>query len=358
MSEDGVSGPIFVVGSMRSGSTMLRLVLDSHPHIAIGAETGFMAALHGTKEIAGWKFGKDWYERLNWSEPEVDERLHDFYAGLFERYAAEQGKRRWGEKTPFHTRHLPEMGQVFPEAVFVGIVRHPGGVAASLRAKFHYGYQEALDYWTACNLELLRGGAGLGERFALCRYEDLVAEPESTLRELLGWLHEPWDPGVLAHHRVQREKGTARAVEGGTISSAPIDPLRAVQWTATAEAGDRDALAGVAALAGFFGYDPYDADRREPLAPQGPARGWLLSGTQLARRRADWQGQVDFDATPTVPQLDGDARQLAARLSQVEAALARTRNRRVVRMADAIRTVQGGRSLSDLRRAWALLHGA
>lgn len=44
-------GPIFIVGSMRSGLTMLRLILDSHPHIAIGPETGFMSGLAGVKKV-------------------------------------------------------------------------------------------------------------------------------------------------------------------------------------------------------------------------------------------------------------------------------------------------------------------
>ena len=79
----GGAGPVFVVGSMRSGSTMLRLILDSHPRIAVPPETGFMGALAATKRIPEWKFGDGWYERLGWTEAEVDERLREFYDGMF-----------------------------------------------------------------------------------------------------------------------------------------------------------------------------------------------------------------------------------------------------------------------------------
>ena len=89
-------GPVFVVGSMRSGSTMLRLILDSHPNIAIGGETGFMGALLAAKDIPNWQFGRGWYQRLGWTEKEMDERLREFYDGLFRRYALEQGKTRGG----------------------------------------------------------------------------------------------------------------------------------------------------------------------------------------------------------------------------------------------------------------------
>src|SRR3954463_2695033 len=95
-------GPIFVVGTMRSGSTLFRLVLDAHPHIAIPEETGFMGALAATKQIPGWRHGRGWFERIGWSEAEFDARLRDFYSGLFERHARSQGKQRWGEKTPMH----------------------------------------------------------------------------------------------------------------------------------------------------------------------------------------------------------------------------------------------------------------
>jgi hypothetical protein len=348
-------GPVFVVGSMRSGSTMLRLILDSHPHIAIGSETGFMGSLRGTKENPNWKFGKDWYTRLNWSEQEIDERLREFYGGMFRRYAREQGKRRWGEKTPFHTGHMREMARVFPDAVFVGIVRHPGAVAASLRKNFHYTFPEALSYWTATNLEMVRAGVELEERFALCRYEDLVLEGEPVLRELLSCIGEPWSADVLEHHRVQKEKGSPRAVEGSTITHDPIDAKRAVQWTDAATDHDYQALETTAALAGFFGYDAVDPVLRERLTPTSGSLQWMVTGDDLAQRKHDWAGRVDFGSRPPSLAVDASPEELAERLARVERALARTRSRRAVRMGDAFRKVQHGRSVRDLREAWSLL---
>ena len=114
-----------------------------------------MGAVMATKAIPNWKHGGDWYGRLNWTEDELDCRLREFYGGMFERYARAQGKSRWGEKTPFHTSHMATMASVFPDALFVGIVRHPGGVAASLgrtsttrsRTRFPTGPRPT---WTWC----------------------------------------------------------------------------------------------------------------------------------------------------------------------------------------------------------------
>src|SRR3954453_9658517 len=158
--------PIFVIGSMRSGSTLLRLILDSHPNISVSEETGFMGALAATKRIPNWQHGQGWYERLGWTEKEMDGWLRAFYSELFERRALSHGKQRWGEKTPFHFEHIAQMATVFPDSVFVGIVRHPGAVVHSLTRKFHYGIEDATAYWDSTNKEILRRGLELGgDRF-------------------------------------------------------------------------------------------------------------------------------------------------------------------------------------------------
>ena len=350
-------GPVFVVGSMRSGSTMLRLMLDSHPRIAIPSETGFMGAAVAAHRIPDWKFGEGWYERLGWSEAEVDARLRDFYGGMFRRYAAEQGTPRWGEKTPFHTAHMERMARIFPDASFVGIVRHPGAVASSLQRRFHYAFAEAVTYWSDTNKQMLTAGMALGERFALCRYEDLVRGREPVLRELLCFLGEPWAPEVVRHHEVQRGKGAPRAVEGKTITSDPVDSSRADAWAATVTDVDRAELSRVAGLAEFLGYEvdalsdgTADADRAGAPCP-------VVTGTGLAGRRTAHPVDLTPDTDRRLGLAELGLEELAERLVRTEAALTRVRTRRAVRVGDAVRGVQHGRSLADLREAWRMLRG-
>jgi hypothetical protein len=346
--------PVFVVGSMRSGSTLLRLILDSHPRIAIGAETGFMGAVMGTKRIPSWKHGADWYQRINWSEPELDVRLREFYTGMFARYAAEQGKARWGEKTPFHTSLIPEMAAIFPTSVFVGIVRHPGAVAASLGDSFHYAYDDALSYWTTTNLALVEGARGLGDRFVLCRYEDLVTDPEPVLREVMLTVGEDFSPALLRHHVVQEEQGAPRVVDGSTSTRDAVDPRRAHRWTQDLTEVQRGALEGTAPLAGFFGYPPFEATGRLPVGTASPGE-WTLTGTDLAGLWESRQGQVDIASGPPLPAFDADPVDLGRRLAHVEAALARVRSRRAVRLADALRGLRHGRRWGDLAAVRASL---
>jgi hypothetical protein len=335
--------PIFVVGTMRSGSTLFRLILDAHPRIAISEETGFMGALAATKQIPHWQHGRGWYERIGWSEEELDARLRDFYTGLFERHAHAQGKQRWGEKTPFHSTHISQMATVFPDAVFVGIVRHPGAVVHSLMRKFHYGLGDAAAYWDSTNKEILRRGLELGDdRFALLRYEDLVEHPEETLRELVDWLGEKWSDDLLRHNDVQAAQGAPRISAGNTRTRDPIKTDLADRWAEALKEPEREQLAAVTGeLAGFLGYDPLRPGAPRELVPADPAgRRRLLTGGALARRQAGADA-VPLDATTeAVVMPEMDAAELAKDLRRVEAALTRLRSRRAVRWTNALRRVQ------------------
>lgn len=332
--------PIFIVGTMRSGSTLFRLMLDSHPRIAIGEETGFMGALEATKAIPSWRYGREWYGRLGWTEDELDARLRDFYSGMFERYAAEQGKSRWGEKTPFHAWHMSELARVFPEGVFVAIVRHPGAVASSLRKHFHYDVAEAAQYWENTNTEILRHARELGDkRFALVRYEDLVASPEDTMRELLGWLDEPWSDAVLRHSEVQAAKGAPRVVDGNTSTREPISPERADRWTSELGVADRQLTASITGrLAAFLGYT---AAETEPLDGSADGVRVMQSGGEVARRQ-----RASADVLSFAPREQGivlaemSKAELAVRLERAETSLARIRSRPVVRLSQAVRDAQ------------------
>jgi Sulfotransferase family len=341
--------PIFIVGSMRSGSTMLRLILDSHPRIAIGAETGFMGALLANRRIPGWKHGAEWFGRIGWSGQEMDARLREFYSGMFERHARSQGKVRWGDKTPFHTSHMQEMGEVFPDAAFVGIVRHAGAVASSLHRGFHYAFDEAVGYWCDVNRQMLTSAGELGDRFTLCRYEDLVSDSESVLREVMAALGEEFDDALLRHHEVQRAQGAPKLTDGSTSSRDPIDARRAERWADEVTDAERDRLAVAGPLGAVFGYTPAGTG----TFPAGGHR-WTATGTELARRCADHPGLLDRETLVPLA-LDADPAELARRLAQVEAALARTRARRAVRYADAARRVQRGRTWTDLKAAARML---
>lgn len=275
------SGPIFVLGSQGSGTTLLRLMLDSHDDVAMAQETAFARSVLAIEQIPFYETGTGWHTRIGLSRDELEARIRTFYDGLFGDFAARRGATRWGDKTPAHVWHMELLARVFPDAVFVGMVRHPGAGASSRSRRMGHSFDSSVRQWTRRNTEMLHVGARLGDRFALLRYEDLVTQPEPLLRELLEWLGLPWTDRVLEFHRVHQERGTPTQVEGYTLSDEPVDDRRVGAWAAGMDAARWARLTRrrVRALCRLLGYRP-----REPRPVTGwrdAADGFLLDGDGL-----------------------------------------------------------------------------
>ncbi len=156
-----------------------------------------------------------------------------------------------------------------------------------------------MGYWSDTNQEMLRAGIALGERFGLCRYEDLVQGGEEVLRELLDFLDEPWASEVTEHHRVQREKGAPRAAEGSTITSRPVDASRATAWVATVGPEDLRELSSVSGLASFFGYDATSPEIGAAWSTPGEQPVRVVTGRHLAERPRTWATDVSAARGPS-----------------------------------------------------------
>jgi hypothetical protein len=189
-----VGRPIFVVGCPRSGTTMLRHVLDSHPSISCGPETRFLWGLRGLEErnwstLAGFGMSIDeWHAKVR----ELFEAPHRHYAQI-------QGKTRWADKSPDYALMLEYVDALYPESQIIHIVRDPRDVIESWRhfygtRSLRRAAQSWVRYVRAAH-EFAR--THLEHRAIEVRYEDIVRDPEQTLRKLFAWLGEPWDDRVL-----------------------------------------------------------------------------------------------------------------------------------------------------------------
>lgn len=286
---------------MGSGTTLLRLILDSHPRIAVPQETGFMRADLAHRFIPFKWSGRRWYLRLGWTHKEFRALERDFYEAVFRRYAERHGKVRWGEKTPLHTWHIDRMAKLFPDAVFVGVVRHPGGSVASNMTRWRHGIRKASWHYQRYVTELTRQAARRKRRFRVIRYEDLVLRPEAVLRELLDWLGEEWSDAVLDHHSIQGSRGEKLSVEGKVRVDEAIDVSRVTKWTEALGASERGLLARrVGRLGEFWGYSMDDPGSLAPLRGDGKL---LIRGRDVARRRLEFP-DLDMTTQPPVPLTD------------------------------------------------------
>ena len=138
----------FVVGATRSGSTLLRLMLDAHPEVAIPSETHFVPDVikacrrggAGADEVADLIIGHHRWGDFHLDPDELRRRLRalprvrpgDAVRTVFELYAEGKGKSRWGDKTPGYARHMPSIERALPEARFVHLIRDGRDVALSV----------------------------------------------------------------------------------------------------------------------------------------------------------------------------------------------------------------------------------
>jgi len=193
--DSATAPPVFVIGSPRSGTTLLRLILDSHPRISCGEETHFLRDLESVVGrhwdlVATYGLDRDWWIR----------RLRDLYADFQAEVLARSGKVRWAEKDPTYTLHLPFIAELFPDALYVHLLRDGHDVVASFRDRWGYrsAARAARSEWARYVGAARAFGARTDHsRFLELRYEHLVADPESETRRLFDFLGESWQPALL-----------------------------------------------------------------------------------------------------------------------------------------------------------------
>ena len=183
----------FVVGCSRSGTTLLRALLDAHPLLAVPPESHFAV-------LPRLRLRRDPWFRL-WEIDPPDLRglgVADAVRAVFAAYAAAHGKPRYADKTPHYVSHLPLLADRFPEARFVHVVRDGRDVALSL-LEVPWGPDDLEGAALHWRRRVLEGrAAGLGPaRYRELRYEALVADPERELRGLAAWLELSYDPAML-----------------------------------------------------------------------------------------------------------------------------------------------------------------
>lgn len=204
--------PIFVVGTGRSGSTLLRLLLSAHPRIYIAHETSFYvwealfpktaprrAFLDYLFETFSFRWlGLDPADvRAELPDPLPRERIGEAFAAIMRLKAAQYGRPRFGDKTPSHAASLGRVFEDFPGARVIHIVRDPRGTVLSLS---RMPWASASLWADAAFLEVERKQVlPFRDRLLEVRLEDLLADPRAEMGRVLDHVGEAWDEAVLDH---------------------------------------------------------------------------------------------------------------------------------------------------------------
>jgi Sulfotransferase family len=274
----------FIVGSPRSGTTLLRMMLDAHPQLTVLPETHFLPELVAACEagataeeaaavVAGHRRWGDFHLDQDelaarmaqaGAQPSASGALRAFY----ELYAESQGKPRWGDKTPEYALLMADIEGLLPEARFIHVIRDGRDAALSrIRWRLQRTGEPAnvarlARRWKRWIRRARRQGSQVAH-YTEVRYEDLILDTEATLRSLCEFLALDWDAAILDYHSKasQRLEEIAHELPANAdrrslaadqrlakheMTTKPPSPDRVAVWRTEMEADDRERFEGVA----------------------------------------------------------------------------------------------------------------
>lgn len=219
--------PVFLVGCHRSGTTLLRYLLDTHSQFACPPESKFIG---GLKSFYEYPQALRALESMEISRDAVLSEIRSAVEQVFQRYADKKKKRRWIDKTPNYYMCLAFIDLLFRSNVrYIFLVRHPMDCIHSLEAYFINPTPEHEDpeiarqvrdhgngrpawahYWVEANQRIIEFQRDRTARSLLLRYEDLTTEPEAVLRNICEFLNEAYEAQMLTDaFRVPHDGGYA-----------------------------------------------------------------------------------------------------------------------------------------------------
>jgi hypothetical protein len=246
--------PIFILGMARSGTTLIRSILNSHPNIAIPRETSFFYLLdeflkktrknsisdYNKNEFWKWYSNKRRFKYLD-LDPSAVKRDIDFsrdqgyfknvFQSVMDNHMKNKGKIRWAEKTPGHELYLNKIFEFYPDAKIIFMIRDPRAVYASLK-KVPWGVQfvsVAIKRWNS-SLKILKTYKN-DKRIIGIRYEDLVSDSERIVKSICNFLEEDYNEEILNERKkLTNSKGSNWTSKYELEVSRGIDSNSLEKW--------------------------------------------------------------------------------------------------------------------------------
>ena len=302
--------PVFIGACPRSGTTLLRTMLNTHPDLALPRETKHLLAMWERRKqwrgldqrrkrhrLAKAIYDAEWTraDRLRTTRDqamatfdEVPPTLGSLLGSTLALYADATGKKRWGDKRPMYARYLDAVFAMFPDAQYVNVVRDPRASVASMRKLgwFDGEVAPALDLWlrSVDSVEPWRRRLR-SDQLLDVQYEDFVADPETGLMRITSFLGLSADaiPEMLKYYETNDE--TAEKYHWRLNQPVTTDTLRA--WETVLDPGEVALIETVTSdRMDRLGYDR-STDAKPPAA---------LSRSYRARRRLvlKWRRRIEL----------------------------------------------------------------
>jgi protein-tyrosine sulfotransferase len=242
------SAPIVIVGVPRSGTTLLRVLLDSHSEILALPETPWLLGVYGRDTslrsvLQGLIEGPYGAVRnvSGVSESDVLAAGRSFLAQLFASALAERNKQRLAFKTPADIRHLDFLTRFMPDAHYVHITRDGRDVALSqlakrgrffrdLREYGRLGYANVFRRWVEWEKRVRALLYCDGLKVVHLRYEDLIADPRAELKRITEFIGVAFEPEMLDYASMSHDYPAWEAGSTDVVGNTGISAASTGRW--------------------------------------------------------------------------------------------------------------------------------
>jgi hypothetical protein len=270
--------PIFIVGCERSGTTLLRDLLRSHPRLTFPDESGFIPLFYRAygdpqnaaeacelaEQILRLRWVRLWQLGLEPASFSDCRSFREVLCRLYETYARHENKPRWGDKTPRYVREIPLLMKLFPGARILHIYRDGRDVALSF-SHVWFGpcnTYTAAGHWKRCVNAGRRAAATLPRgTYMEVRYETLLERPRETMQQVCEFIGEAFDEAVLRPSKMEGDPRLHPFPEKG--SRGALMPTNFGKWKTRMPVKDRVLFESVAGdLLETLGYETEGRIRR------------------------------------------------------------------------------------------------
>lgn len=251
--------PFFIVSTGRSGTTLLRAILNQHPDLCIPPEsdylwrviieyqrnykhhhwrdivTLFCGEMARGQEYCGWDIQvKGFYfkaKKLPHDQRSLAKLIDLYYQHYLQKHFPEA--LRWGDKTPHYLKYLPQLDAVYPNSQHLHIYRDGRDVVSSiLKLGWTKTPEAACDMW----LQRIQAVRAYRQRdnptkFLEIRYEDMVHQPEIIITKICDFLNIAYKPEMLEFHQNPGQfRGDAVRPDLHPMLSQPISAKAIGKW--------------------------------------------------------------------------------------------------------------------------------
>ncbi|EYB91292.1 hypothetical protein Y032_0207g2012 [Ancylostoma ceylanicum] len=254
---------IFIGGVPRSGTTLMRAMLDAHPDVRCGEETRIIPRILGLR--AQWrKSEKEWnrLQQAGVTNEVIKSAIGSFIIQVIAGHGAPAP--RLCNKDPFTMKSAAFLSEMFPNAQYIFMIRDGRATVHSIISRkvtitgFDLNdYRQCLTKWNTAISAMNDQCEAVGDKCLKVYYEQLVLHPEAQMRRILNFLNLPWNSSVLHHEQfIGKDISLSNVERSSDQVVKPVNMDALTKWVGAFPDDVVKDMDEIAPMLRQLGYDP------------------------------------------------------------------------------------------------------